>query len=493
MTSPAGDRSGAARSGSRALVPLLAGILVTFMCLLSASTSLAASKRRAARSASASSVIRGCYSTKTGALRVIGAHGKCKHGETLITWSATGPEGPRGPIGAHGIQGVTGAAGAAGPAGSAGSAGAKGATGATGPTGPPVTFKGPWSGSTEYEAGDAVSFDGNSYVSAKEHNKGNTPTGTGEWLLLAQQGGTGPTGEIGVTGPVGATGATGSQGPPVTFNGAWAAGTTYKKGEAVSFNGSSYVSSEEGNKGNTPTGTGPWLLLAREGATGATGATGLQGVQGATGAAGPTGATGAAGATGATGAIGATGAMGATGAVGATGATGATGIQGVQGATGAAGTTGATGVAGPTGATGATGLTGPTGPIGVTGPIGPTGSTGAIGSTGGTGIQGVQGSTGPEGPTGPTGATGPEGTLPSLTEEAQKVTLKTTTGAKTTATVECSEGQAFGGGGQVTGVTSGGPVVITASFPVNANTWSVTVVNMSAITGGELTAIAQCG
>jgi len=72
--------------------------------------------------------------------------------------------------------------------------------------------------------------------------------------------------------------------------------------DAVSYQGSSYISLEAGNRGNTP-GVSPaaWSLLAAEGSSGVAGTTGAAGV------AGPVGATGAAGAIGATGAVGAAG------------------------------------------------------------------------------------------------------------------------------------------------------------------------------------------
>jgi hypothetical protein len=64
------------------------------------------------------STINGCYSPG-GALRVLtSASPTCPPGDTVITWSQTGPQGPAGP------QGGTGPAGPAGPAGAAGAAGA---------------------------------------------------------------------------------------------------------------------------------------------------------------------------------------------------------------------------------------------------------------------------------------------------------------------------------------------------------------------------------
>jgi len=105
-----------------------------------------------------SGVIHGCYSAKTGALRVIDSSGKCANGENALNWNqqgpkgdvgATGPQGPKGDAGATGAQGPAGAAGATGPAGPAGAqgpqgsqgpqgdTGATGAQGSQGPAGPP--------------------------------------------------------------------------------------------------------------------------------------------------------------------------------------------------------------------------------------------------------------------------------------------------------------------------------------------------------------------
>jgi hypothetical protein len=115
--------------------------------------------------------ITGCYSNTNGSLRVVNAAANCVAGETVLTWSKTGPTGPKGPTGANGPKGATGpkgANGAAGPKGATGPAGPKGTTGAAGAAGA----------------------------------KGAT-------------GAVGPKGSTGASGPVGPTGAVGPQGAGV--------------------------------------------------------------------------------------------------------------------------------------------------------------------------------------------------------------------------------------------------------------------------------------
>ncbi|MCU1237360.1 MAG: Collagen triple helix repeat-containing protein, partial [Candidatus Solibacter sp.] len=126
---------------------------------------------------------------------------------------ATGSTGPAGPTG------NTGPAGLAGPQGIQGVQGVQGVTGAigpTGPTGPPVAFQGTWSNLTTYATGNAVFFNGSSYIGLTNGNINNTPTNGAPWALLAQQGVAGPTGPSGPTGLTGAAGPTGPTGPQGT-------------------------------------------------------------------------------------------------------------------------------------------------------------------------------------------------------------------------------------------------------------------------------------
>ncbi len=82
-------------------------------------------------------------------------------------------------------------------------------------------WQGAWDSNTTYAAGDAVSFNGSTYVSLTDGNTGNPPdTSPASWDLIAQKGDTGATGPMGPAGPkgpmgpTGATGAMGPQGPP---------------------------------------------------------------------------------------------------------------------------------------------------------------------------------------------------------------------------------------------------------------------------------------
>lgn len=56
-------------------------------------------------------VIHGCYRNSEGNLRVVNDPTSCRHDETALSWSQTGPQGPQGPIGAPGPQGPQGVPG----------------------------------------------------------------------------------------------------------------------------------------------------------------------------------------------------------------------------------------------------------------------------------------------------------------------------------------------------------------------------------------------
>ncbi|GGG83898.1 DNRLRE domain-containing protein [Edaphobacter dinghuensis] len=295
-----------------------------------------------------------------------------------------GIQGPVGPMGATGAQGATGLTGATGPAGPIGP---MGVIGATGPQGPPVTFRGTWVNATSYATGDAVFYNGSSYISLQNANTGNQPNTTpAQWSLLAEQGAAGatgaaglqgpigpqgiqglqgpigpigptgaagiqgpigPTGTTGVAGPTGATGATGPAGPqgptgpPMSFVGTWNNSTIYNIGNAVYENGTSYIALAT-NLGVDPAvdvagSGGTWAVLAKAGSAGTVSVgTTVTGASGTSASVTNSGTSSAAilnftipqGPVGPTGAMGPAGPTGPTGPAGPAGASG----SGVNGA-----------------------------------------------------------------------------------------------------------------------------------------------------------------
>lgn len=138
--------------------------------------------------------IHGCYLTSAGLLRVVPQGTECRDGETAIAWSATG-SGERGPVG---------------PAGPVGPVGPKGDPGAT--------WRGTWSASGTYKAGDLVRHNGAVWI----HRTGiftcvvgqncATPGTSPFWARFAQDGSPGPRGLEGAAGPRGLQGVAGPQG-----------------------------------------------------------------------------------------------------------------------------------------------------------------------------------------------------------------------------------------------------------------------------------------
>jgi hypothetical protein len=203
-----------------------------------------------------------------------------------------GPQGPQGPIGPIGPIGPQGAAGANGIS-IAGPPGQTGATGPQGPAGPAgINNRGPWNGTAQYAANDAVS-DGGSYWLALAANNASQPSATNtNWQQLAAagapgaagiQGSQGPAGANGVSiaGPPGQTGATGPQGPvgPAGINnrGAWDIAANYTANDAVTDSGSYWFALAANNASQpSPTNTN-WQQLA---AVGAPGVAGIQGPAG---------------------------------------------------------------------------------------------------------------------------------------------------------------------------------------------------------------------
>jgi hypothetical protein len=223
---------------------------------------------------------------------------------------APGPVGPQGtpgvagPRGEKGLQGLTGPAGVqgpsgpAGPQGASGPAGPKGDTGPEGPAGPVgMSFRGVYSESMIYSAGDGVTFDGAGYVSLINGNSGHQPDQTPQlWSKFAaggpgpqgpqgapgaagpvgEQGPAGPAGAIGLPGPRGDTGPQGPQGVAgITFQGAWSPSDRYLANDAVFYAGSTYLSRASSQGAVPDSSPMAWTLLARVGDAGPTGPAGV--------------------------------------------------------------------------------------------------------------------------------------------------------------------------------------------------------------------------
>ncbi|MCC7529762.1 MAG: hypothetical protein IT342_14660, partial [Candidatus Melainabacteria bacterium] len=138
-------------------------------------------------------------------------------------------------------------------------------------------WKGEWSSSTSYLIGDAVSFNGSSYLAVADNSNSQPPSAN--WDTLAAKGDTGATGSTGATGATGNTGATGSTGPagPKGLNwlGTWNSATAYVVDDAVTLNGTSYVAVANNTNSSPPSAN--WNTLAAKGDTGQQGPAGADG------------------------------------------------------------------------------------------------------------------------------------------------------------------------------------------------------------------------
>jgi hypothetical protein len=79
---------------------------------------------------------------------------------------------------------------------------------------PGFVWRGEWVVDADYAAGDAVRFNGTSYVSLIGGNTGIQPDSSDSWDVLAEKGDQGLPGPPGPTGAPGPTGPTGATGPP---------------------------------------------------------------------------------------------------------------------------------------------------------------------------------------------------------------------------------------------------------------------------------------
>ena len=127
-------------------------------------------------------------------------------------------------------------------------------------------WKGAWDSGATYGVGDAVSFNGSSYISLTDTNTGNAPDmSPSDWDLIAQRGATGAVGATGATGATGDQGPAGPQGLPGPPGPVGPQGETGPKGDPGA-NGTS-GSAIGGNYPNTATNN---FLIPWSGTTNAT-------------------------------------------------------------------------------------------------------------------------------------------------------------------------------------------------------------------------------
>jgi len=115
--------------------------------------------------------------------------------------------------GAPGATGLTGASGAAGPQGATGPQGAQGVAGPAGAVG--MNYRGSWNAGIGYQANDAASFGGGTYLALAASSGMEPDLYPSAWAVLAAKGSAGPTGPVGTAATVSigtvTTGAAGSQ------------------------------------------------------------------------------------------------------------------------------------------------------------------------------------------------------------------------------------------------------------------------------------------
>jgi hypothetical protein len=146
-------------------------------------------------------VIHGCYDTTSGALRVIDpASQSCSASESALNWNMRG-----------------------------------------------VNWRGAWSPTASYAVGDAVAYNGSSYLAVAANIKSRPLSKAWSTLSAGMQ-----------------------------WLGAWTVGKSYYAGSVVSYQGSSYLATKA-STGVTPTDTSVWSVLAGRGQPGSDGASVLNG------------------------------------------------------------------------------------------------------------------------------------------------------------------------------------------------------------------------
>ena len=202
-------------------------------------------------------------------------------------WALIVSKGDTGDTGETGATGSQGEQGEQGDKGDKGDKGDTGSTGETGATGASIV-------SAEFD-GDDIKFtkDDTSTVTLEDAkielkgdkgddgDKGDKGDQGDQGVQGAQgaqgdkgdegdkgdKGDQGEQGEQGIQGVQGTAGTNGTDGLDITWEGAYAGGTTYAVNDAVSYNGSSYICKLE-STGNLPTNSTYWDLMAQKGSDG---------------------------------------------------------------------------------------------------------------------------------------------------------------------------------------------------------------------------------
>lgn len=149
-----------------------------------------------------------------------------------------------------------------------------------------LNYKGNFTDSTHYNAGDIVVYEGSSYVALECVNSA-IPTDDDFWGLVAAKGSDsnvpGPQGSTGSSGTNGQNGSQGPQGLPgqngqngtngqdgvdahFDWQGEWSSSDTYSEHQIVYYNGSSYISLVNNNS-STPNDSSDWNMITESGSS----------------------------------------------------------------------------------------------------------------------------------------------------------------------------------------------------------------------------------
>ena len=149
---------------------------------------------------------------------------------------------------------------------------------------PGIVWRGDWATATKYVPGDAVYYNGASWV-CTFNNQGSYPRiGGGWWDELTARGTAGADGKDGTPGKAGPQGLKGDDGddgtPGLVWRGTWDRILDYVVSDAVEYQGASYICVTN-NKDSTPSASSTyWDVLAEAGADGNDGAAGTPGQPG---------------------------------------------------------------------------------------------------------------------------------------------------------------------------------------------------------------------